>query len=144
MRRRDRAVTLIGAKVGKLRAERVAPDDGIAAVARVAEVKCVRHLRYVAADELRISAVTIARQNQRVAANAFAGSVVMNDIDAADMAIRIRQNPVDDAARENDDIVRFSGLAQAIDQFLSGPARQAVHAHCRVAGIVEIVDHIEG
>ena len=68
----------------------------------------------------------------------------MNNLDAADLAIRIRQNPFNHAAREDDDIVRLSGLAQAINQFLASPARQAVHAQGRVAGIIEVVDHVEG
>ena len=143
MRCRDRTVPLIGAKVRQLRAERIAPDDGIAAVARMTEIEGIRHFRNVAADEFRISAEPVARQDQRIASDAFAGAVVMNDFDATDTTRRIRENPLGDAAREDDDTVFVSGLAQAIDQFLAASARQAMHAHGRVTRIIEVVDHIK-
>ena len=47
------------------------------------------------------------------------------------------------AFRENDDVARFGGIAQPIDQLAAGTARKAVHAHGRMAGIIEVVDHLE-
>ena len=75
--------------MGKLSAKRIAPDDGIAPVARVTEVERARHFRNVAADELRISAKAVAGEDHRLATDALAAAVAASDFDAADTAFGI-------------------------------------------------------
>src|SRR6266478_629760 len=50
MRRGDRTVTLVGAKIRKFSAERLTPKNRIASIARMTEIECIRHLRYKAAN----------------------------------------------------------------------------------------------
>src|SRR5690348_6153717 len=65
------------------------------------------------------------------------------DIHATDNTVFIRKETLHDRACENDDTVGLGRPAQTVDQFAAGPARQAMHAHRRMAGIVEIIDHTE-
>ena len=54
-------MTLIGAKVRKLRAQRAAPHDSVATIARMAEIERALHFRDVATNEIRAAAKTAAR-----------------------------------------------------------------------------------
>ena len=138
-------MALIGAEMRKLRAERLAPKHGIAAIAGMTEIKRIRHFRNEAAHQLRIAAISIAGEDQCVAADALARAVAAQISTPRDAAIRIRRIAVS-ATRsvEDDDIARLGGAAQAVDQFPPGAGRQAVHAQRRMARIIEVVDHVEG
>src|SRR6266478_7050246 len=50
MRRGDRTVTLVGAKIRKFSTECLTPKNRIASIAGMTEIKRVRHLRYKAAN----------------------------------------------------------------------------------------------
>ena len=126
VRRRDRAVTLIGAKMGKLSAKRIAPDDGIAPVTRVTKVERARHFRNVAADELGISAKPVAGEDHRSPTDALAAAVTASDFDAADAAFGICKQALGRAFCENDDVVRFGGTAQPIDQLTAGTTSEGL------------------
>ena len=94
MRRRDRPVALIGAEMRQLRAERFAPKHGVAAVARMTEIESVGHLRNELADQIRISAIAVAGEDQRLATDPFSCAVTAHDLHAADTAVRLRQQPL--------------------------------------------------
>lgn len=60
--RRHRAVTPIGAEMRKFGAELFAPRYRIAAIARMAEIEGIGHLRNEAAHKFRITAIAVASQ----------------------------------------------------------------------------------
>src|SRR5579859_3494645 len=125
-------MALIRAEMRKLGAERFAPEHGVAAIAGVTEVERVRHLGGKAAHQLRIAAIAIAGEDQRIAADAFARAVAAYDLYATDAAIRLGDQILHRAPGEDDDVVCFGRAAQPVDQLASGTARQAVHAQRRM------------
>ena len=138
VRGRDRAVALIAGKRGHARTERLAPQHRIALIARMAEVERIGHLRDMPPHQFRVSAVAVAGEHQRAAADGFAG-----DPHAFDEAVVIREQRLADTAGQDRDVARLRGAAQAIDQLGAGAARQAVHAMRRMARVVEIGNHLE-
>ena len=75
----------------ELRAQRIAPEHGIAAIAGVAEVERVRHFGNEPAHQLGIAAIAVAGEDQRAAADALARAVAAQEFDAADAAARLRE-----------------------------------------------------
>ena len=80
VRHRHRAVTLIGAKVSELSAERAAPHDGVPAIARMTEIYCVLHVRYVATNQIGVSSKPTASEDQRFASDPFLRAVRARDL----------------------------------------------------------------
>src|ERR1700724_1506597 len=80
MRRGDRTVTLVGAKIRKFSTECLTPKNRIASIAGMTEIERVRHLRYKAANQLRIAPETAAREDQNLAADALAYSVARHNL----------------------------------------------------------------
>src|SRR6516165_5735377 len=103
MRRGDRALTLVGAEIRKLGAEGFAPNNRIAAIAGMTEIKRVRHLRYEAANQLGIAPVTAAREDQSLAADALANAVAPHDLNAAHTPISVGKQPLRDAFGQDHD-----------------------------------------
>ena len=143
MRRRDRAMTLIGAKVSKLRAQRPAPHDSMAAISGMPEVECAPHFGDVATNETGAAAKTAASEDQCIAADPLATAVGVHHFDSQNSAIRIGDQPLCRAVREDHNLVQFSGVAQTVDQFTAGTAWQAMHAHGGMPRIVEVIDHLK-
>ena len=143
MRRCDRAMALIATQIAQLRSEHVAPQHRIAAISGMTEIKRIGHLRDVAPHQLRIAAVAIAGKDQRMTANALAGAIAALDLHTVDGAIGTHQQRCGRALRDDRNVAGFGRGAQPIHQFTPGAARQPVHAHRRMAGIVEIIDDVE-
>src|SRR5262249_10267863 len=142
-RRGDRTVTLVGAKTGKLGAERLAPQNRIAAIAGMTEIECMCHLRHEAGNELGIAPVTVAGEDQSLAADALAYAVAAHNLNAPHAAIDLGEQPVGDALGQDDDTASFRGMAQTVDQLPARARRQAMHAQGRMARIIEAVDQLE-
>ena len=68
-------MALIGPKTCKLSVEPLSPQNGVTAIAGVSEIERVRHLRYEAPYQLGVTAVTVAGEDQCVAADALALSI---------------------------------------------------------------------
>ena len=109
----------------------------------MAEIERVGHFRDIAADKIGIAAITVAGQDQRLATDALADAVAAKDFDAANPAIGPGQQRFGHALGDNGNAAGFGGAAQPVDQLQSGARGQAVHAQGGMAGIVEVVDHIE-
>src|SRR5262245_31050710 len=88
MRRRQGAMTLIGAEMGQLRAERAAPHDSMTAISGVPEVECTPHLGDVATNEIGIASKSTAGENQRIAPDPLARAVRTDDLDSENAVIR--------------------------------------------------------
>src|SRR5690242_18881548 len=118
-------MTLVSAKVGQLRAERIAPENGVALIARMTEIERARHFRNVAANEVRIPTKAVAGEDHRLTADVLAAAVAVSDFDAADAPFGIHEQALRHASRQNDNVVRFGSAAQPVDQLPAGAARQA-------------------
>src|SRR4029077_20140734 len=117
VRRRDRAVALIGAEGSELGAEGFSPHDRVPAVSRVAEIERVTHLGNEATDEVRVAAKTVAGKDEGVAADTLAAAVAAHHLHAADAAVGLRQEPLGNSLGYDGDIAGFRGMTQPIDQF---------------------------
>ena len=129
VRRRQRTVALIGAEMCELRAKRVAPDHGVAAIARMTEIKRVRHFRNKAPHQFGVAAIAVAGQDQRVTADAFARAIAANGLHTANIAIGSGEQRLGHAFGEIDNVAGLGGSAQPVDQLRAGARRQAVHPH---------------
>ena len=143
MRRRHRPMALIGPEVSRLRAELLAPLDGVAAISRMTEIEGVCHLRDIASDKIGIAAVTVAGKDQRLATDALAGAVAAKDFHATNPAARLDQECFCQALGDNGNTAGFGHATQPVDQLRSRARGQAVHAQGGMAGVIEVVDHIE-
>ena len=117
MRMRDRTVPLISRHVFELRAELAAPQDSVAAIARVSEIRSVAHFRNVPGDEIGSAAITVARQYQGIAAERVARSVRPHDLDTADRVLCIRIKRADRRIDDQGDPTLVRRLTQSVDQF---------------------------
>src|SRR5262249_52605505 len=89
--RRAGTVPLMGAWTCKLGVEPFSPRNGVAAIAGMSEIQCVRHLRYEAAYQLGVAAVTVAGEDQSVAADALAASIAPHNLKAANPTVFFRE-----------------------------------------------------
>src|SRR4029079_10596539 len=126
-------------KVGELRAERIAPDDGVALIARMTEIERARHFWNVAANEVRIPTKAIAGEDHRLTADVLAAAVAVSDFDAVDAPFGIHEQALRRASRQNNNVIRFSGTAQPVDQFAAGAAPQAEPEPGRMAALSVVV-----
>ncbi len=94
----------------------------------MAEIKCVGHLGNKAANQLGIAAIAVAGKDQSIATEALTRAVAAQDLDAADAAVRIRYETFGRALGQDDNLVCFRCVAQAIDQLPPGAAGQPMHA----------------
>ena len=98
VRRRHRAMTLIGAKVSELRTELAPPHDGVTAIARMAEIYCVCHVGYVTVNQIGIPAEPTAGEDQRFASDPFSCAVRMRDLHSDNASFRIRHESLGNAS----------------------------------------------
>src|SRR5262249_2910445 len=91
VRGRNRTVALIGPQTGKLGTKALTPQNRLTAIARVSEIERVCHLRYKPAPQFRMAAVTVASEDQCVAADAFALLIAAHDLDAAHAPLLLRE-----------------------------------------------------
>jgi hypothetical protein len=121
--------------------ERLAPQHGIAAIARMTEIERAFHFGNVLRDQRRVAAKTVAGEDQSLAADHVPRSIRPRRLDAVNASFSIAEK------RGNGRIghQRHAGLldrpAQPIDQFAARAARQAMHPARGMAGIIEIIDH---
>ena len=101
----------------QVRSERFAPQHGVAAIARMAEIEGVGHLRNKLSDQIWIPAIAIAGENQCFAADPFSRAVTAQHLYAADTAVGLRQQPLGHAFGQENDIICLRGIAQPVDQF---------------------------
>src|SRR6478672_13315415 len=97
-------MALISGEMRELRAQRLAPEHGLAAIAGVAKVKRVRHFRNETPYQLGIAAIAIAGKHQRAAADLLARAVRPLDFDAAHAAVRPHQQPLGGSLAKDGDI----------------------------------------
>src|SRR6185312_12311897 len=95
------------------------------------------------AHQRRIAAVAVAGQHKGVTADALARAVAAHQLDAAHAAVRAGEQSLGAVPGEDGDAARLRRRAQAVDQLRARPRRQAVHAEGGMAGIIEVVDHLE-
>src|SRR3954470_22948263 len=121
-------MALISREMPHLSAERASPEDGIALIAGMAEIKGAGHFRYALRDHGLVSAITIRREHEGAAPDTIHTAVRSPELDTGDTPGRIDEQRRHPCACDDLDACMLGSRAQPIDQFRSGPARQPVHA----------------
>ena len=93
------------------RTERLAPQHRIASVARMTEVKRIRHFGDVAAHQFGVAAIAVASEHKRATADRLAAAIARHHLDAFYEALVVRVQRLGDAAAENWDIARLHSAA---------------------------------
>ncbi len=135
----------VAAHVPELGAERLAPQHRVALVAGMAEIERVLQRRDVLGDEVLVAAIAVAGQHQRIAADAVLAAVGAGDDEAADAAVRRRDEGGDARLGDDVDLRRLGRRAQAGRSARRRSARRGRASRAGgVAGIGEVGDDGEG
>jgi hypothetical protein len=82
-------MSLIGAKVSKLHAQRAAPHDSMAAISGMPEVECAPHFGDIATNEIGIASKTAASEDQCIAADPLPRAIRTADLNSENAPIAI-------------------------------------------------------
>ena len=145
MRRGPRAVALVGAHVGDLCAERLAPPHGIALVAGVAGVGGVGDFGNILLHHRTVAAVAIAGEDQGITADLFGRSIRAREPNPADAtgAFCIGEQRGDMRCAEQGDAGARRRLGEAAHQPGTGFFCHGMHARHTVAGIEKPFEYLK-
>jgi len=108
----------------------------------MAEIDRLGDFGDVALDQLPIAAEAVAGEDQRIAADQIVGLAAPAP-DPCDTPAGFGIERGHRRMGENRDVGPLGGRSQPIDQFRAAPARQPVHPERGMAGIIEVLDHLE-
>ena len=138
----QRAMALAAAQLPARRAHRLAPQHGIASVTRVAIIERAGHAGDKPCDQLRVAAIAVAGQHQRLAGDGLAPAARPGQRHRAHSGGLVQMQHLRMRLGDQRDAGGLDGGDQAGEQRLAGALGHRMHAVATVAGIEEVGQHL--